>query len=79
VQATVAGQGVGLLSLHRVADDLPAGLLVRPFEQAIDSYRYDLVYSPRATERPATQMLRRWVAAQFLAGAADRRFYVSPT
>lgn len=65
VQATVAGQGVGLLSLTLVADELRSGVLVQPFALAVDSYRYDLVYSPRAADRPATQMLRSWVHSQF--------------
>ncbi|WP_035203644.1 LysR substrate-binding domain-containing protein [Acidovorax sp. CF316] len=65
VQATVAGQGVGLLSLTLVADELRSGVLVQPFELAVDSYRYDLVYSPRAADRPATRVLREWVHGQF--------------
>lgn len=65
VQATVAGQGVGLLSLTLVADELRAGVLVQPFDLAVDSYRYDLVYSPRAADRPATRVLREWVRGQF--------------
>jgi LysR family glycine cleavage system transcriptional activator len=69
VQATVAGQGVGLLSLTLVADELRSGVLVQPFALAVDSYRYDLVYSPRAADRPATQMLRSWVLRQFGARA----------
>lgn len=65
VQATVAGQGIGLLSLTLVADELASGVLVQPFELSLESYRYDLVYSPRAAERPATLLLREWVKAQF--------------
>lgn len=65
VQATVAGQGVGLLSLTLVADELASGVLVQPFALSLESYRYDLVYSPRAVERPATMLLRDWVKAQF--------------
>jgi LysR family glycine cleavage system transcriptional activator len=65
VQATIAGQGVGLLSLTLVADELASGLLVRPFELALDGYRYDLVYSPRAAERAATKLLRAWVRTEF--------------
>ncbi|TFW03162.1 LysR family transcriptional regulator [Oxalobacteraceae bacterium OM1] len=65
VQATVAGQGIGLLSLTLVADELASGVLVQPFELSLESYRYDLVYSPRAAGRPATMLLRDWVTAQF--------------
>jgi LysR family glycine cleavage system transcriptional activator len=75
VQATVAGQGVGLLSLTLVADELEAGLLVRPFDLSVESYRYDLVYSPRAAERPATLVLRDWVQREF----GVKPFFDKPT
>jgi LysR family glycine cleavage system transcriptional activator len=65
VQATVAGQGIGLLSLTLVADELASGALIQPFDLTLESYRYDLVYSPRAVERPATMLLRNWIKAQF--------------
>jgi LysR family glycine cleavage system transcriptional activator len=73
VQATVAGQGVGLLSLTLVADELESGLLVQPFEASVESYRYDLVYSPRAAERPATLVLRDWVQREFGVESASRK------
>ncbi len=65
VQAVVAGQGIGLLSLTLVAEELASGILVQPFELTLASDRYDLVYSPRVAERPATKLLRAWVAEQF--------------
>ncbi|WDZ78928.1 LysR substrate-binding domain-containing protein [Ensifer adhaerens] len=71
VQAAVAGQGIALLSLTLVAQELASGILVQPFELALDSDRYDLVYSPRMADRPATQVLRDWVVTQF--GSRDCR------
>ncbi|WP_312362481.1 LysR substrate-binding domain-containing protein [Ensifer sp.] len=65
VQAAVAGQGIALLSLTLVAQELASGILVQPFELTLDGDRYDLVYSPRMAERPATRVLRDWVHAQF--------------
>ena len=65
VQATIAGQGVGLLSLTLVEQELAAGVLVQPFALSLESFRYDLVYSPRASARPATTVLRHWVQQQF--------------
>ncbi|MCX2865796.1 LysR substrate-binding domain-containing protein [Paucibacter sp. PLA-PC-4] len=65
VQATLAGQGVGLLSLTLVAEELASGALLRPFEALLPGYRFDLVYSPRAVERPATVRLREWVRQEF--------------
>ncbi|OCO98943.1 LysR family transcriptional regulator [Ensifer sp. LC13] len=71
VQAVVAGQGIGLLSLTLVAEELASGILVQPFELTLESDRYDLVYSPRMAERPATKVLRAWVTEQFC--GPDRR------
>ncbi|UGQ47173.1 LysR substrate-binding domain-containing protein [Massilia endophytica] len=65
VQATVAGQGVGLLSLTLVQEELAAGVLVQPFALELESFRYDFVYSPRAAERPSTRVLKDWVIQQF--------------
>ncbi|WP_231942663.1 LysR substrate-binding domain-containing protein [Cupriavidus taiwanensis] len=65
VQATIAGQGVGLLSLTLVAEELASGALVQPFDLALESFRYDLVYSERAADRPATRLLRDWVRGAF--------------
>ncbi len=65
VQATVAGQGVGLLSLTLVAEELASGVLVQPFSVSLESYRYDLVYSPRAIDRQATTLLRNWAKSEF--------------
>lgn len=65
VQATLAGQGVGLLSLELVADELASGALVRPFRGALDGLRYDLVFHREAADRAATRMLRAWVLDVF--------------
>lgn len=65
VQAAVAGQGVALLSLTLVAQELAAGVLVQPFALSLESFRYDLVSSPRAADRPATSLLREWIKARF--------------
>ncbi|KQY11777.1 LysR family transcriptional regulator [Massilia sp. Root133] len=42
IQAAVAGQGVALLSLALVADELAAGYLVQPFGPAIPGHTYHL-------------------------------------
>ncbi|WP_050479829.1 LysR substrate-binding domain-containing protein [Herbaspirillum rhizosphaerae] len=65
VQATLAGQGVGLLSLTLVAEEIASGILVQPFGLSLESHDYTLVYSPRAAERPSTMLLRDWVRTQF--------------
>lgn len=70
VEATLSGQGIGLLSLTLVEEELRTGALVQPFEGALESFRYSLVYSERSAERVATKVLRDWVRAQF--SAADK-------
>jgi LysR family glycine cleavage system transcriptional activator len=59
VQAAVAGQGVALLSLVLVADDLDSGVLVQPFGPVIDGYDFHLVH-PKAA-RPEVRMLSDWL------------------
>jgi LysR family glycine cleavage system transcriptional activator len=61
IQATIAGQGVALLSLALVAPELKAGLLVRPFGPELLGWRYDFVYPTGAENRPAVAALRQWV------------------
>lgn len=48
-----------------MAEELASGILVQPFELSLEGDRYDLVYSPRMADRPATRVLRDWVIAQF--------------
>jgi LysR family glycine cleavage system transcriptional activator len=43
IQAAVAGQGIALLSLTLVADELAAGHLVQPFGPKLQGYTYHLV------------------------------------
>lgn len=59
VQAAIAGQGVALLSLVLVADDLASGLLVQPFGPIIDGYDFHLVH-PK-TARSEVRMLSEWL------------------
>lgn len=73
MQATLAGQGVGLISLTLVADELANGTLVQPFDLALESFQYDLVYSPRSASRQATAILKRWVRGEFADADAPER------
>ncbi|WP_437571711.1 transcriptional regulator GcvA [Sorangium sp. So ce542] len=63
IQAAIAGQGVALLSLVLVADDLESGALVQPFGPALDGYRYHFVHLPGAAAREEIAALRGWLAA----------------
>lgn len=63
IQAAVAGQGVALLSLVLVADELASGVLERPFGPELEGWRYDFVYPDAAADRPAVAALRSWIEA----------------
>ncbi|MEQ8398277.1 LysR substrate-binding domain-containing protein [Thalassobaculum sp.] len=63
IQATIAGQGVALLSSALVAGELASGALVQPFGPALDGSHYDLVFPIDAEDRPPVAALRRWVAS----------------
>lgn len=64
IDATIAGQGVALLSTALVARELASGALVHPFGPTLDGLRYDLVHPIGAEDRPAVAVLRDWVTAE---------------
>ena len=63
IQAAVAGQGVALLSLALVAEEIAAGYLVQPFGPAIPGYTYHLAMRadppPGAAALAVADWLRR--------------------
>jgi LysR family transcriptional regulator, glycine cleavage system transcriptional activator len=64
IQAAVAGQGVALLSLVLVADELTAGNLVQPFAHTIGGMTYHLV---EPGDRPRTfqvERVRGWLLSE---------------
>ncbi|MBI2253808.1 MAG: LysR family transcriptional regulator [Proteobacteria bacterium] len=65
IQAAIAGQGVALLSLALVADELASGALVQPFGPVLDGLRYDLVYPVGGETRAPVAALRNWVLAEW--------------
>ncbi|GAA3095903.1 LysR substrate-binding domain-containing protein [Rhizobium viscosum] len=66
IQAAVAGQGIALLSLALVRDELAAGHLVQPFGPTVPGHTYHLVTNtdppPGASVRAAADWLRAEVA-----------------
>jgi LysR family transcriptional regulator, glycine cleavage system transcriptional activator len=69
IQAAVAGQGIALLSLALVAEELAAGYLVRPFGPAIAGYTYHLL---TRADKPASawvQSVVDWLREEFAAGS----------
>lgn len=73
IQAAIAGQGVALLSLVLVADELASGVLEQPFGPVIEGWRYDLVYPDDMADRPAVAALKSWIDAAFPPGPAFPR------
>jgi LysR family glycine cleavage system transcriptional activator len=61
IQAAIAGQGVALVSLPLVADELARGTLVQPFGPTLESFKYFLIYLPTAERSERILALRHWV------------------
>lgn len=61
IQAALAGQGIALLSLALVADDLAAGRMVQPFGPDIAGHTYHLVTSAGHTPAPQVQAALAWL------------------
>lgn len=70
IQAAVAGQGVGLLSLTLVEAELASGALVQPFGPSLDGRRYDLVFPTHAESTPAVVALHRWLVSSLALNAS---------
>lgn len=60
VLAAQAGQGVALLSLVLLEDDLAAGLLVQPFGPVLPGRGYQLVHPP-STDPALVAAIREWL------------------
>ncbi|MFD3210608.1 LysR substrate-binding domain-containing protein [Pseudomonas sp. LR_7] len=63
IQAAVAGQGVALVSLALVRDELAAGQLVQPFEQTITGFRHHLL-TRRGETGGAVAAVAAWLVGQ---------------
>jgi LysR family transcriptional regulator, glycine cleavage system transcriptional activator len=63
IQAAIAGNGVALLSLTLIAEELARGALVQPFGPTLelDGYHYDFVYLPAHEHSANISALRAWV------------------
>ena len=60
VQASIAGQGVSIVSLVLVADALAAGLLVAPFAPILRGETYHFACATDLETRPQIVTLRNW-------------------
>jgi LysR family glycine cleavage system transcriptional activator len=61
IQAAVAGQGVALLSLALVAEEIAAGYLVQPFGPAIPGYTYHLAMRADPPPGAAALAVANWL------------------
>ncbi len=65
IQATLAGQGIGLVEQRFVAAQLAAGQLIRPFDLPPLSFgEYRIHWSPRILRRRDARLLREWLLAE---------------
>ncbi|MEH6434110.1 LysR substrate-binding domain-containing protein [Massilia sp. DD77] len=64
IQAALAGQGIALLSLALLADEIAAGRLVRPFGPAIPGHTYHLVRSAGHTPAPQVEAALAWLRSE---------------
>jgi LysR family transcriptional regulator, glycine cleavage system transcriptional activator len=64
IQAAVAGQGIALVSLALVADELASGRLHQPFGPSIDGHTYHLAVSNERAISPSAHAVVAWLKAQ---------------
>jgi LysR family glycine cleavage system transcriptional activator len=71
-QATVAGQGVGLVRSLLAQDDLAQGRLVRLFDATVPaSGDYYVVWRPDHPRQPAITAFRDWLVAAITGPASS--------
>lgn len=63
IQAAVAGQGVALVSLALVKDELAAGQLVQPFGPSIEGFRHHML-TREAESDAAVTAVARWLVME---------------
>ena len=64
IQAALAGQGIALLSLELVADDIAAGRLTQQFGPSIPGHSYHLVRSASHLHEPHVDATLDWLRSQ---------------
>jgi LysR family transcriptional regulator, glycine cleavage system transcriptional activator len=78
IQAAIAGQGVALLDLMLIVDELESGALVQPFGPVLPGYRCFLVYPETAVASERIAAVRSWIRSELgrklaATAAASRR------
>lgn len=69
ISAALGGQGIALMSLPLIADELGSGALVQPFGPAMDAPGFHLVYPQRRAGDPWIAEVRDWILGLALPGA----------
>ncbi len=64
IQAAIAGQGVALLSLVLIQEELKLGVLESRLTPVLDGYAYYVVSTVRATTTPAAATVETWLLEQ---------------
>lgn len=64
IQAAISGQGVALLSLVLLTDELESGVLVQPFGPVLQGHRFNLVYPEDVADSAAVVAVRRWLESE---------------
>jgi LysR family transcriptional regulator, glycine cleavage system transcriptional activator len=72
IQAAVAGQGVALLSLVLVQDELQLGVLEAPVGPTLDGLSYHLVRSAQRPHSEAASTVEAWLLKAAKSGRPDR-------
>jgi LysR family glycine cleavage system transcriptional activator len=72
IQAALMGQGIGVARTSLAAQDLKAGLLVRPFSQkVVSSYAYYVTCPEENLNRPRVTAFIRWLKKEVAATLKD--------
>lgn len=64
IQAAIAGQGIALLSLALVSEEIAQGRLVQPFGPTLAGHTYHLVLSAGHAPNPAVSAAAAWLREQ---------------
>lgn len=62
-KAVMAGQGIAILSIHMLADEIQNGLLKAPFSTVLKGHGHHFVARAEKIDEPAVAALRSWLIA----------------
>jgi LysR family glycine cleavage system transcriptional activator len=71
IQAAIAGQGVALINLSLVAEELRTGLLRQPFGPELAGHGFHLVWAEARDADPDIALVRAWLLQEAADAGAD--------